>query len=127
MVISAILFFIAGVYSLAKPLEALSKLTLAPTDNVQWLFMFMGVLMIALSINQGTTSRNAADPTFRSVAVLSILIEGAMAGIIYLGPGELSRVRWILIGICLFIGLLYIITLPIKSMGYKEENPPTSH
>ncbi len=127
MVIAAIAFFVIGVYSLAKPVAFLGYLKIPTSPVLEWALQMMGIIMIALSIHQATTSRNAADPAFRRAALLSVLVEFGLSALTYLGPGEFTRLRWTFIGASALVGLLYLITLPIKSIGYQEENPVSSH
>jgi hypothetical protein len=121
MVVAAILFLATSAYVLIKPELVLEDIAIAPTADVKWLLQLMGVLFLALAIHQATTSRNAADPAFRRVALLSVLIEIALALVVYRAPGELTRARMILVGGSGWCAFLYLVTLPIKPVGYREE------
>ena len=121
MVIAAILFLATAGYVLIKPELLLEDIAVASTPDVLWLLQVVGVVLLALGINQATTSRNAEDPAFRRVALLSVLIEIALALVIYRAPGEFTRARLVFVagsGVCAF---LYLVTLPIKPVGYREE------
>jgi hypothetical protein len=120
MVIAAILFLLTAGYVLAKPELVLADIAVTSTPEVLWLLQLMGVLFLALGIHQATTSRNAADPAFRRVALLSVLIEIALALVVYKAPGELTRARLVLVSGSGLGAFLYLVTLPIKPVGYRE-------
>jgi len=79
--------------------------------------------LVALATHMGTTSRNAGDPAFRRAAVAMIFVSIGLAALTYLAPGTATTGRWIFVGIGSGFAALYMITLPIKSIGYKEEQP----
>ena len=83
----------------------------------------MGVILVALATHMATTSRNAADPAFRRAAVAMILVSIGLGVLTYLAPGDATTGRWIFVGLGSGFAALYLITLPIKSIGYKEEQP----
>jgi hypothetical protein len=73
-----------------------------------------------------TTSRNAGDPAFRRAALVMILASIGLAVLTYLAPGTATTGRWVFVGIGAGFAALYMITLPIKSIGYKEEQPTSA-
>lgn len=121
MVIAALVFFGVGCYSIAQPEVHLTQLGLVPSEHITWLITFMGVVLIALGIHQTTTSRYAADRAFRRAALLSVLTHLALAGVMYIAPGLQTTVRWSVVAVNGGFAFLYLATLPIKSIGYKEE------
>ncbi|CAB4342950.1 unannotated protein [freshwater metagenome] len=121
MVVAAIVFFGVGCYAIAQPEAHLAQLGLAANDQAVWTQLFMGVILLGLAIHQTTTSRYAADPAFRRAALLSILIHVALAFVMYIAPGETTRIRWSVISVNGAFAFLYLVTLPIKSIGYHEE------
>ena len=85
-----------------------------------------GVLLVALATHMATTSRNAGDPAFRRAALVMILVSIGLAVLTYLAPGTATTGRWVFVGIGAGFAALYMITLPIKSIGYKEEQPTSA-
>jgi hypothetical protein len=52
-----------------------------------------------------------------------ILVSIGLGVLTYLAPGDATTGRWIFVGLGSGFAALYLITLPIKSIGYKEEQP----
>jgi len=86
----------------------------------------MGLLLVALAAHMATTSRHAADPAFRRAASVMVLVSGGLGALTYMAPGATTTGRWIFVGVGAGFAALYLITLPIKSIGYKEEQPHNS-
>ncbi len=122
MVLAAIIFLINGVALLIRPADCMDALGIAISPELQWLCHMTALVLVALGIHQVTTSRHAADPAFKRAAIMSLLIEFGFAGIAYSGPGEATTLRWLIVVISSLLGLLYAITLPIKSIGIQEES-----
>lgn len=122
MVIAAIIFIINGLALLVRPAECMDALGIAISPELEWLCRMTSLVLISLGIHQATTSRHAGDPTFRRAAIFSLLTEFGFALFAYSGPGEATSLRWLIIGISTLLGLLYTITLPIKSIGIQEES-----
>jgi hypothetical protein len=55
-----------------------------------------------------------------------ILASIGLAVLTYLAPGTATTGRWVFVGIGAGFAALYMITLPIKSIGYKEEQPTSA-
>ena len=123
MVIGSLVFEISAVALLVDPSSFLTYIGVPSNEPVIWSFRLMGVILIALAIHMATTSRNAADPAFRRAAVAMILVSVGLGVLTYLAPGTATMGRWIFVGLGSGFAFLYLITLPIKSIGYKEEQP----
>jgi hypothetical protein len=123
MVIGSIVFAISAGVLLVDPAAFVSYIGLTSNESVVWSFRLTGAILIALSTHMATTSRNAGDPAFRRAAVVMILVSIGLAVLTYLAPGTATTGRWVFVGIGSGFAALYIITLPIKSIGYKEEQP----
>ena len=123
MVIGSIVFAISAIVLLFDPITFINYIGLTSDDTLVWSFRLMGLVLIALATHMATTSRHAADPAFRRAAILMVLGSGGLAVLTYLAPGAATSGRWVFVGIGAGFSALYMITLPIKSIGYKEELP----
>lgn len=123
MIIGSIVFAISAGALLADPFAFVSYIGLPSNESVVWSFRLTGVLLVALATHMGTTSRNAGDPAFRRAAIVMTMVSIGLAVLTYLAPGTATTGRWVFVGIGSSFAALYLITLPIKSIGYKEEQP----
>jgi hypothetical protein len=123
MVIGSIVFAISAGVLLVDPSAFVTYIGLTSNESVIWSFRLTGVLLVALATHMATTSRNAGDPAFRRAAVVMVLASIGLAVMTYLAPGIATTGRWVFVGIGSGFAALYLITLPIKSIGYKEEQP----
>jgi hypothetical protein len=123
MIIGSIVFALSATALLVDPEAFISYIGLTSNESVVWSFRLTGVILVALATHMATTSRNAADPAFRRAAVVMILASIGLAVLTYLAPGTTTTGRWIFVGMGSAFAALYLITLPIKSIGYKEEQP----
>ena len=123
MIIGSIVFAVSAGALLVDPSAFVTYLGVPSNESVVWSFRLTGVLLVALATHMATTSRNAGDPAFRRAAVVMILVSIGLAVMTYLAPGAATTGRWIFVGIGSGFAALYMITLPIKSIGYKEEQP----
>jgi hypothetical protein len=123
MVIGSIVFAVSAGVLLFDPSAFVSYIGLPSNESVVWSFRLTGMVLVALATHMGTTSRNAGDPAFRRAAVAMIFVSIGLAALTYLAPGTATTGRWIFVGIGSGFAALYMITLPIKSIGYKEEQP----
>jgi hypothetical protein len=55
-----------------------------------------------------------------------VLVSGGLGALTYMAPGATTTGRWVFVGVGAGFAALYLITLPIKSIGYKEEQPHNS-
>ena len=126
MVIGAIVFAVSAAVLLVDPNSFLVFIGLTSNDSTIWSFKLMGLLLVALAAHMATTSRHAADPAFRRAASVMVLVSGGLGALTYMAPGTATTGRWIFVGVGAGFAALYLITLPIKSIGYKEEQPHNS-
>lgn len=126
MVIGAIVFAGSAVVLLIDPNSFLVFIGLTSNDSTLWSFRLIGLLLVALAAHMATTSRHAADPAFRRAASVMVLVSGGLGTLTYMAPGDTTTGRWIFVGVGAGFTALYLITLPIKSIGYKEEQPHNS-
>lgn len=122
MVIAAIIFIFNGLALLVRPVECMNALGIASSPELEWLCLLTSLVLISLGIHQATTSRHAGDPTFKKAAIFSLLTEFGFAIFAYSGPGEATNLRWLIVGVSTLLGVLYTVTLPIKSIGIQEES-----
>lgn len=123
MIIGSIVFAISAAVLMVDPSAFVSYIGLTSNESVIWSFRLTGVVLVALATHMATTSRHAADPAFRRAAVVMILVSIGLAVLTYLAPGTTTTGRWIFVGLGSSFATLYLITLPIKSIGYQEEHP----
>jgi hypothetical protein len=126
MIIGSIVFAISAGVLLVDPSAFVSYIGLTSNESAIWSFRLTGMILVALSTHMATTSRNAGDPAFRRAAVVMILVSIGLAILTYLAPGTATTGRWVFVGIGSGFAALYLITLPIKSIGYKEDQPTTA-
>jgi hypothetical protein len=126
MVIGSIVFAVSAGVLLVDPSAFVTYIGLTSSESVVWSFRLTGVVLVALATHMATTSRNAGDPAFRRAAVVMILVSIGLAVMTYLAPGTATTGRWVFVGIGSGFAALYLITLPIKSIGYKEEQPTSA-
>lgn len=121
MVINSILIGLTGVGFLLAPLDAGQRLGFAPSVDQEWFIRLMGLFLIALAAHVFTTSRSAGDRAFRSMALLMTIVSGSVASTLYYAaPGEASNGRLIVVAASALWALLYLATLPIKTIGLTE-------
>ncbi len=126
MIIGSIVFALSAAALLFDPTAFIDYIGLTEAESLVWSFRLTGVLLIALATHMATTSRNAADPAFRRAAVVMIFVSAALSALTYLAPGVATTGRWVFVGIGASFAALYVITLPIKSIGYKEDLPTST-
>ena len=126
MIVGSIVFAISAGVLLVDPSAFVSYIGLTSNESAIWSFRLTGVILVALSTHMATTSRNAGDPAFRRAAVVMILVSIGLAILTYLAPGTATTGRWVFVVIGSGFAALYLITLPIKSIGYKEDQPTSA-
>lgn len=112
--------FIGGAIQLAQPALGNEFHGLPGSESDLWFARFIGLLMIALAILLSATSREVPDKPFRSATLAFIGVNAIIATSIYQAPGIHTTGRDISTGIFGFVAFLFVITLPIKPIGYKE-------
>ena len=121
MVIDALLLLGLGAYILAKRDEFLAYVGLAIGPASAELAGLLGIVLLGLAVHQATTSRNAGDPAFRRAALCSVLMQGTLAASLYLESPAPTTMRTVLAGVCAFFAVIYLVTLPIKPVGYRDD------
>ena len=126
MIIGAVSFGVNGVILLAWPNSFARYIGVVGIDSLpnnleHWSFQLLGLVLLALSVHMSATSRNAPDNVFRRAAIVMILISLGLSYLTYIAPGDKTTGRWVFIGIGGLFALLYVITLPIKSIGIQED------
>ena len=120
MALDAVGTFIAGVLLLAIPETGLDFHGLGTSLSEVWFARLTGLLLITLSVLLSTTSRQVEDKAFQRATLALIGINAITAMSIYGAPGQISTGREISTAIFGFVSFLFLITLPIKPIGYKE-------
>jgi hypothetical protein len=126
MIVGAVGWAIAGLVLIAKPENGISYIGFNSDENTLWALRSLGLIVIAFAVHMSTTSRHAADRPFRRTALFMILFELAIAALVYSAPGESTTGRWVVVVTGGLFALLYVITLPMKSIGYKEGEPQSA-
>ncbi|MEY4492945.1 MAG: hypothetical protein RL355_294 [Actinomycetota bacterium] len=120
MALDAVGIFIAGALLLAIPDTGLDFHGLGSSLSDVWFARFIGLLLITLSILLSTTSRHVEDKAFQRAALALIGINAIAAMSLYGAPGQITTGREVSTVIFGFVAFLFLITLPIKPIGYKE-------
>ena len=120
MALDAVGTFIAGALLLAIPETGLDFHGLGSTVSEVWFARLIGLLLITLSVLLSTTSRHVEDKAFQRAALSLIGINAITAMSIYGAPGLITTGREVSTVIFGFVAFLFLITLPIKPIGYKE-------
>lgn len=121
MALYAVGTFIGGFLQLAQPDLANEFHGFGSSVVEIWNARFIGLLMIALAVLLSATSRQVPDGPFRSATLSFIGINAIIALSLYQAPGLHTSGRDISTAIFGFISFLFVVTLPIKPVGYKEE------
>jgi hypothetical protein len=120
MALDAVGTFVAGALLLVMPETVITFIGFGQTEIELWFTRFIGLLSVALSVLLSTTSRNVEDKPFQRATLALIGINAVVAMSIYGAPGVHTTGRDISTGIFGFVAFLFLITLPIKPIGYKE-------
>ncbi len=123
MVIGAITFGINALWLLISPEGFAQYIGLESGPTNEWAFRMLGVILVGLAVHQSATSRQVPDKVFKRAAIVMIFVSLSLSYLTYIAPGEIDTGRWVFITIGALFGLLYAITLPIKSIGILEEEP----
>ena len=122
MVIDAILLTLAGVLIIAVPDRVLDGYANLKNDiQLTHVLTYVAILLVSLGIHQATTSRYAGDPAFRRTTLLSVVTKLAFAFVLGHPNGLFPDAS---LGLAIenaLFAFLFLVTLPIKSIGYKEE------
>lgn len=122
MIIDAIIVTIVGLLLVAVPNRVLEGYVLIRSDvHLTQVITYLAIVMVGLGVHQATTSRYAGDPAFRRTTLLTVVLKLVFAFALAHPNGMfISATRALAIQSGLF-AFLYLVTLPIKSIGYKEE------
>lgn len=120
MVIAAVLYAVNGILLIVRPDIFLGYLAIDAGTTLLWALKVTGVLVVALAVHQGTTSRYATDSALRRAALLSAVCQAGLAALTYVAPGGATPMRYALVAVSALVGLLYLVTLPITPVGYID-------
>lgn len=120
MALDAVGIFIAGAILLISPEIALEFHGLGNSISEIWFARLIGLLLVVLALLLSTTSRHVEDKPFQRATLALIGINVIVAMSVYGAPGSLTTGRQISTAIFGFVAFLFLVTLPIKPIGYKE-------
>lgn len=122
MVIDAIVVTLVGVLLIAIPGRVLPGYSVDTIDSqMQVLITYFALALVGLGIHAATTSRYAGDPAFRRTTLLSVVIKLLFAFSLSRPNGLFQDAAYAFAIENGLFALLFLVTLPIKSIGYKEE------
>jgi len=121
MIFGAITFGINSLWLLISPKGFAEFIALESSETNEWAFRMLGVILVALSVHMSATSRQVPDEPFRRAAIVMVAVSLSLAYLTYVAPGELTKGRLLFVIIGTLFAILYVITLPIKSIGILEE------
>lgn len=122
MVIDAIIVTIVGVLLIAIPDRILPGYEQVQTDiQLTVVIGYLAIALVALGVHQATTSRYAGDPAFRRTTLLTVVIKLVFAFALGHPNGLFQDAAYAFGAENALFAFLYLVTLPIKSIGYKEE------
>ena len=122
MVFDAIIVTLVGVLLVAVPDRVLSGYSLFKTNiQLTYLLTFAAVALVAWGVHQATTSRYAGDPAFRRTTLLSVVIKLVFAFVASHPNGLFQDASYAFAIENALFAFLFLVTLPIKSIGYKED------
>jgi len=125
MVINAFMIGVSGLAFLVFPMWSIDQLGMPNFTERDWYARFAGLVLVALSVHVGTTSRAVGDKAFQRNAILMVVVCASVASSLYVAPGEVTGFRlFTVVGGGLW-SFLYAVTLPIKTVGMQEE--PTAN
>jgi hypothetical protein len=120
MALYAVGVFVGGFLLLALSEAANEFHGFGKTEVELWFARFIGLLFVAMAILLSTTSRQVEDKAFQRATLALIGMNVIIAMAIYSAPGQLTTGRQISTVIFGLVAFLFLVTLPIKPIGYKE-------
>lgn len=120
MALDSVGTFIVGMIFLVAPDVANELQGLSTTETDLWFARFVGLLSITIAILLSTTSRQVEDKSFQRATIALIGINVIIAMSLYGAPGEITTGREVSTVIFGLVSFLFLVTLPIKPIGYKE-------
>jgi hypothetical protein len=121
MVLDSFMIGISGFTFLVFPVWAINELGMPNFLERDWYARFAGLILVALSVHVGTTSRDVGDKAFRRNAILMVIVSASVASSVYVAPGNVTGFRLFVVTMGGLWSLLYAVTLPIKTVGMQEE------
>ena len=122
MVIDAIIVAIIGLLLATIPDRVLAEYSIQSTDgHIKVLLTYLAIALIGMGVHEATTSRYAGDPAFRRTTLLSVLIKFVFAFALSHPDGLFQDASYAFAAQNALFALLFLVTLPVKSIGYKEE------
>ena len=120
MALDSVGTFIVGFIFLVAPDLANELQGLGTSETDLWFARFVGLLSITIAILLSTTSRQVEDKSFQRATIALIGINVIIAMSLYGAPGEITTGREVSTVIFGLVSFLFLVTLPIKPIGYKE-------
>jgi len=121
MVINAFMIGVSGLAFLVFPMWSIDQLGMPNFTERDWYARFAGLVLVALSVHVGTTSRAVGDKAFQRNAILMVVVCASVASSLYVAPGEVTGFRMFTVVSGGLWSFLYAVTLPIKTVGMQDE------
>lgn len=121
MALDSVGTFISGALLLVIPDTSLVFLGFGTTEIEIWFARFIGLLSLTYGILLSTTSRHVEDKYFQRATWALIGVNAISAMSIYGAPGDMTTGRESSTVLFALVTFLFLVTLPIKPIGYKEK------
>jgi hypothetical protein len=121
MALDSVGTFIIGALFLIRPESSLEFLGFGTSEVEVWFGRFVGLLSLTYGILLSTTSRHVEDKYFQRATLALIGVNAISAMSIFGAPGQMTTGREVSTVTFALVALLFLITLPIKPIGYKEK------
>ncbi len=121
MALDSVGTFVFGALLLVTPNVSLEFLGFGTTEVEIWFARFIGLLSLTYAILLSTTSRHVEDKYFQRATWALIGVNAISAMSIYGAPGQMTTGREVSTVIFALVSFLFLVTLPIKPIGYKEK------
>ena len=122
MIIDAILVTLVGVLLIAVPDRVLEGWDLVKSDgHLTVLITYLAIALVGMGVHEATTSRYAGDPAFRRASLLTVVLKLLFAYTLGHPNGLFESATMALAIQSALFAFLFLVTLPIKSIGYKED------
>ena len=121
MALDSVGTFVFGALLLVTPDVSLEFLGFGTTEVEIWFARFIGLLSLTYAILLSTTSRHVEDKYFQRATWALIGVNAISAMSIYGAPGQMTTGREGSTVIFALVSFLFLVTLPIKPIGYKEK------
>ncbi len=121
MALDSVGTFISGALLLVIPDTSLVFLGFGTSEIEIWFARFIGLLSLTYGILLSTTSRHVEDKYFQRATWALIGVNAISAMSIYGAPGDMTTGRESSTALFALVAFLFLVTLPIKPIGYKEK------